>query len=878
MWRNTLCSKAWCASWFPSHHKLHAMGAKHKFVAPQICKRQNPRTRSVVCANGGRQLEAPACGRKRMAEHAVPLHNVGPHKAHSRQQSIRMFMSPPTTPMQADKGFSLRQHTLRICGNEPPPEPRSASQSADADGQMVAAIGSPDEYVQKLVAAVTAGQHDLGGTPWVRRPDPRREALRINDARKQAGVAPITSLELWHLTSRPPVFVWAPTILFPAVGVMCPRCGCTPKERIDAHRTRGHHSWARPRAIQGLAWHAVCVATDHRCNNCQPPRSTRRCGWLAPPARRPAQPRGTTFSAGTPGALALLPANARAQWCFVDSGRMLCEHTLLDLIRSLATAASWLSIASTINEMRETAWARNVVLPYHRLCASIGLDPIDLTVAGTHPPCIRAEWVRDIFVADFQARQPAVIKELSEEPCGDVISIDWTEIVAKRCGARYVFNVFDDNRKVMASVTTGTTSPHEVEQLLHGLKQRGAWPAAAYVDNGCCGVWAVILSRVWPGITVRLDMLHALKRITRTTISPKHPWHGKFCAMMSNTIYRYDESETRRLVDARTRAGLGEHLPAAVKAKHVPRVVAAPHFMCSCIEKVLGAFANARHVVWGELLTPNTGRAWACLRPHVLAGCLCDPPGIEMNGFDDHDDILIADEPFHIIHSRRGTSPLEGFHHHQQKWLGLGMHAADAASALMSDGSLRWNRRRSTGTKNSVASMPMVFAGDVVRDLRRCMNTGHRHHEPGKLSLQHDPRAAPIQIMPAQKTSNASRCKQHTFNSGLPDHIKCLALDMQNNTAPARVPHHMHLLKRRKCTNGDAIHPASHAVNTSPKCGRQDQTCTCSPACDVCCNVVDHALHTGSVVAMAPRTGGTGESLLKRRKAKCDLKDNSEWQ
>ena len=150
------------------------MGAKHKFVVPQICKRQLPRKRIVVDATAGRQMEAIVCRQKRMAKHSVPLHIVGPHKAHSRQQSIRMFMNPQTTPMQSDRGCSLRRRTLHLGGNEPPPEPRSASQSADAYGQMVAAIGSTDEYVQKLVAAVAAGQHDLGGAPWVRRPDPSR--------------------------------------------------------------------------------------------------------------------------------------------------------------------------------------------------------------------------------------------------------------------------------------------------------------------------------------------------------------------------------------------------------------------------------------------------------------------------------------------------------------------------------------------------------------------------------------------------------------------------------------------------------------------------------------------------------------------------------
>ena len=117
----------------------------------------------------------------------------------------------------------------------------------------------------------------------------------------------------------------------------------------------------------------------------------------------------------------------------------------------------------------------------------------------------------------------------------------------------------------------------------------------------------------------------------------------------------------------------------------------------------------------GVLLTPSTITAWASLRQHVNAGCLCDPPGITRNLLGEA--TVIGGEEFRpILRTMRGSSALEGFHAHQKQWLGpLGRHAAEAGRALLADGALRWNRRRRNEMAEEMSTLPLVFAGGLLQ-------------------------------------------------------------------------------------------------------------------------------------------------------------------
>ena len=118
----------------------------------------------------------------------------------------------------------------------------------------------------------------------------------------------------------------------------------------------------------------------------------------------------------------------------------------------------------------------------------------------------------------------------------------------------------------------------------------------------------------------------------------------------------------------------------------------------------------------GELLTPATQRAWTSLKPHVLAGCLCDPPGVQLNWHGDA--WSMGGEEFREATSKRGSSALEGFHIHQKFWLGpLANHGVEAGTALLRDGALRWNRNRQSDVDAAQPDTRWIFDADVVTDI-----------------------------------------------------------------------------------------------------------------------------------------------------------------
>jgi hypothetical protein len=397
------------------------------------------------------------------------------------------------------------------------------------------------------------------------------------------------------------------------------------------------------------------------------------------------------FQADTPEALATVPPHVSSMWQFANSGRILCEAGVVDFVRALATRTSWSGIADAINELKIAGWEREVVSKYYDLCAHLDLSGSRESVKFSNEHLLSADWVRNAYVADADKRSVAVRRELADEVGDDVLVLDWTVDAAVRCSSEFLFNAMNGRRRILMSSLTKACSPHEEEPLLLELHRRGVKPKVVYVDSECCGVWRTILGNMWPLTAVKLDGMHAIKRLTRTS-STQHPWHGRFCAALSNAVYTYDTGVMARLMAARRRDGLSSGAPNHAKSKYVPQVINDADRIATDISNVLKAFEGT-HAEAGPLLTSAAMDAWRDLRPHVLSGCLCDPPGMKMNVFGEC--AIIGGEQFQVERTLRGASALEGFHTHQKQWLGcLARHAADAGAALLADGAVRWNRKR----------------------------------------------------------------------------------------------------------------------------------------------------------------------------------------
>ena len=215
----------------------------------------------------------------------------------------------------------------------------------------------------------------------------------------------------------------------------------------------------------------------------------------------------------------------------------------------------------------------------------------------------------------------------------------------------------DGGRHILLSQLTCTCGPWEAEPAIARLAARGVRPKVVYVDDECCGAWAALLAQVWPDAAVRLDGMHALMRLTETVTCTQHPWHGDFCAKLSDAIYTPDSKEMNRLIDARVREGLGKFVPKNIRNKFVPRAIVNAAKIVAKVDDIMSNFANRSHQDYGPLLSEKTQIAWKSLRQHIARGCLFDPPAVQLHAYRGGG-VLTGGEQFHPITTLRGASDI----------------------------------------------------------------------------------------------------------------------------------------------------------------------------------------------------------------------------
>ena len=143
----------------------------------------------------------------------------------------------------------------------------------------------------------------------------------------------------------------------------------------------------------------------------------------------------------------------------------------------------------------------------------------------------------------------------------------------------------DGKGNVLITKLTSTAEPSSAKSSVNELLQRGVQPKAAFVDKDCCGAWARVLKLTWPNIQIRLDSLHAMKRLTQTTISTQHPSHGIFCADISRAIFSDDEETLQRLRSAWSRQHRdAKVLPKTLQRKIVPRYIRQPAAIIAAVD------------------------------------------------------------------------------------------------------------------------------------------------------------------------------------------------------------------------------------------------------------------------------------------------------
>ena len=220
--------------------------------------------------------------------------------------------------------------------------------------------------------------------------------------------------------------------------------------------------------------------------------------------------------------------------------------------------------------------------------------------------------ISKVFVASFLADEHIYFQEIDSFFIGSKVSFDHTFKIASNIGyyrndkvwvTQYdsLFLVMNSNGEVVAWQFTKGTSFDQVRSLLEGLvkhaHKQGQPVTTVYIDD-CCKLRKKIKTVFGLETNVKLDLFHAIQRITKT-LSRKHPMYHQCLFSLRQVFREFGDS--------------GEH-----------RITETPS--TETLMQKLSDFCSKWNTT--AIWTHETDTAAKNLQKHISAGCLSGiPPG-----------------------------------------------------------------------------------------------------------------------------------------------------------------------------------------------------------------------------------------------------------
>ena len=252
--------------------------------------------------------------------------------------------------------------------------------------------------------------------------------------------------------------------------------------------------------------------------------------------------------------------------------------------------------------------------------------------------------------------------------------------------AAWATSVANERGEVLNTVLTTSESLDALGPLATGLVDRYRRagqqpPAALYTDRDCCRIGAgrsrlQELFGAWPGLVVRLDAWHYMRRFALGLTSPSHPLYGTFMARLSACLLEWDAGDVAQLEGAKLAQlredGVAEPTAHAARlaisrselARHCRRRTAGVQATVDRIQRLLLELADATDVIGTPLLNVDEMAAiWEEQRRHVV--CLQDPeeaacpPLYVQTGTSRMGGVTLP-----VFRCARGTTGLESYHLH----------------------------------------------------------------------------------------------------------------------------------------------------------------------------------------------------------------------
>ena len=221
--------------------------------------------------------------------------------------------------------------------------------------------------------------------------------------------------------------------------------------------------------------------------------------------------------------------------------------------------------------------------------------------------------ISQCFLSRFLMNEKVYIKEMVEIPVGESISFDHTFKVAANIGytredGKWIhqydslFLVMGGHGKVITWQLTKGTKFTQVEALLQDLKSRSTDGLKTIYIDDCCRLRGKIQSVFGSEIKVKLDIFHAVQRVTRTL--PKNHSNLKECLKDFRLVFRKDgDSGCKRLEDTPI-----------------------PEVMLSKFNRFISKWNGVKDGKGIQLFSSDTLKATERLKHHITCGCLSNIP------------------------------------------------------------------------------------------------------------------------------------------------------------------------------------------------------------------------------------------------------------
>ena len=394
----------------------------------------------------------------------------------------------------------------------------------------------------------------------------------------------------------PPVILWNPYLIYPQFitpgSIKCTICG---SPLLEGYWNDGSSASKQPRIIHGVDRMVLLVCAVYICDNRHKMVS---CDEIV---------------------LKMFPLKTTIPFYLLH--RTGITRDLLDTLVSLCKrGVNFYSMESYIMERRWKAYVRQQDMhQIHNSLLSRSSLPIDFTDTDMSKGPSN-DILSKCFLGEFLEQEQLYLKEMASLPITTSISFDHTFKVASNIGyfredgkwiSEYdaLFIVLNENGHVLTWQFTKGTSFAYIQQLLENLKHRttGSQIQTVYIDD-CCKLKKKIKRIFGSDVAVKLDLFHAMQRITRT-LPKKHPLM-KQCVKELRLVFRCDgDSEEKRLSSTPP-----------------------PETISKKMELFLDKWMNRTDDTGKRLLKPESISAIENLMHHIRCGCLSGiPPGAGTN-------------------------------------------------------------------------------------------------------------------------------------------------------------------------------------------------------------------------------------------------------